>query len=165
MKTSKFNINDSTGKYTVSDEITEAEIIQMALELSKNKLKKGVELTSPLQVKAHLQTIMHDYEHEVFGVLFMDNQHRVIRFEEMFRGTIDAASVYPREVVKRGLELNCAAAIFAHNHPSGTPEPSQADRRITRRLKDALELVDIRTLDHFVIGSEGCVSFAERGWM
>ncbi|CSI70314.1 DNA repair protein RadC [Vibrio cholerae] len=94
----------------------------------------------------------------------MDNQHRLIEFKELFRGTVDAASVYPREVLKEALNVNAAAVIFAHNHPSGDPEPSQADRRITQRLKDALSLVDIRVLDHVVVGKSS-VSFAERGWL
>ncbi|GHW03181.1 DNA repair protein RadC, putative [Vibrio cholerae] len=100
----------------------------------------------------------------MFAVLFLDNQHRLIEFKELFRGTVDAASVYPREVLKEALNVNAAAVIFAHNHPSGDPEPSQTDRRITQRLKDALSLVDIRVLDHVVVGKSS-VSFAERGWL
>ncbi|MEZ8076857.1 DNA repair protein RadC, partial [Vibrio sp. FF112] len=102
------------------------------------------------------------YEREVFAVMFLDNQHHLISFEELFFGTIDSASVYPREVVKAALKTNAAAVIFAHNHPSGDATPSQADKRITQRLKDALALVDIRVLDHIVIG-DSAVSFAERG--
>lgn len=103
--------------------------------------------------------------HEVFGVFMLDNQHRLIEFVELFRGTIDGASVYPREVVKSALLANAAAVIFTHNHPSGTPEPSTADRSITRRLKDALATVDIRVLDHIVVGGNSHVSMAERGWL
>lgn len=103
-------------------------------------------------------------EREVFAVMLLDNQHRLIEFKELFQGTIDAASVYPREVVKTALKANAAAVIFAHNHPSGDPEPSQADRRITTRLQDALALIDVRVLDHIVVG-EQCTSFAERGWL
>ena len=99
----------------------------------------------------------------MFAALFLDNRHRVIRYEELFRGTIDGASVHPREVVKAALKLNAAALIFAHNHPSGVAEPSHADERLTRRLRDALGLVDIRVLDHVVIGDQQMVSFAERG--
>src|SRR5699024_8527544 len=102
-------------------------------------------------------------DREVFCVLFLDTQHRVIAFDEMFYGTLDSASVYPREVVKRALYYNAGAVILAHNHPSGDPEPSDADRRITDRLTEALGLIDIRVLDHFVIGKEPAVSFAERG--
>ena len=99
----------------------------------------------------------------MFSVIFLDNRHRVISFEIMFRGTIDGSSVYPREVVKTALKHNAAATIFAHNHPSGDPEPSKADESITQRLKEALALVDIRVLDHLVVGSSEIVSFAERG--
>ena len=101
----------------------------------------------------------------VFACLYLDNRHRVIAFEELFHGTIDGTSVHPREVVRAALKHNAAALIFAHNHPSGVAEPSDADRRLTRRLQDALGLVDIRTLDHFVVGDGEVVSFAERGWL
>jgi len=102
-------------------------------------------------------------EHEVFVCIFLNNQHIVIKHEEMFRGTIDGASIYPREVAKRCLQLNAAAVLFAHNHPSGRTEPSQADRHITDKLKTALNLFDIRTLDHFIIGKDKPYSFAEHG--
>lgn len=102
------------------------------------------------------------YEREVFAVMLLDSQHRLIAFQELFFGTIDAASVYPREVVKAALQSNAAAVIFAHNHPSGDPEPSQADRAITTRLIAALNLIDVRVLDHIVVG-QAAVSFAERG--
>jgi DNA repair protein RadC len=103
--------------------------------------------------------------HEVFACIYLDNQHRVLAFDELFRGTIDGASVYPREVVKAALKRNAAALILAHNHPSGVAEPSAADRQLTRRLKDALALVDIRVLDHVVVGDGETVSLAERGWV
>jgi len=106
---------------------------------------------------------LRDLPHELFCCLFLDNRHRVLRFEPLFRGTIDGTSVYPREVVKQALAVNAAAVILAHNHPSGVAEPSQADERITRRLKAALELVDIRLLDHLVIGDCHCTSLASRG--
>jgi DNA repair protein RadC len=107
---------------------------------------------------------MASYEREVFAVLLLDNQHRLIEYQELFFGTIDAASVYPREVVKVAFNCNAAAVIFAHNHPSGIAEPSNADKHITQKLRDALALIDIRVLDHFVVG-ETCVSFAERGYL
>ncbi|MGB0502611.1 MAG: RadC family protein, partial [Thalassolituus sp.] len=100
-----------------------------------------------------------------FACLFLDNQNRVIRYEELFRGTIDSAAVYPREVVKQALALGAAAIILAHNHPSGIAEPSQSDRAITERLQQALSVMDIRVLDHLVVGDGYCVSFAERGWL
>ena len=106
---------------------------------------------------------LRDLPHEVFCCVYLDSRHRFLGFEELFRGTIDGASVHPREVVKRALSRNAAAIILAHNHPSGIPEPSQADEFITRRLKDALGLVDIRLLDHLIVGDSGCESLAERG--
>ena len=141
--------------------------IQAALELGRryleSTLKHGEVLTNPQATRDFLKIQLRALAHEVFACLFLDNRHRVIHFEEMFRGTIDGASVYPREVVKRALQLNAAAVILAHNHPSGVAEPSQADRNITRRLAEALALVDIRVLDHIVVGDGELVSFAERG--
>jgi DNA repair protein RadC len=102
-------------------------------------------------------------EHEVFSAIFLDNRHRILTYEEMFRGTIDGASVHPREVVKRAIQLNAAAVIFAHNHPSGIAEPSKADEAITKRLANALKLIDVRVLDHLIIAGADVVSFAERG--
>ncbi len=143
--------------------------LQAVLEMTQRYLaetvKRGEALTSPQQTKLYLSSVLRDRQREAFYILFLDNQHRVIRDEVLFEGTIDAASVYPREVVKRALHHNAAALILAHNHPSGVAEPSQADRRITQRLTDALALVDIRVLDHFVVGDGDVVSFAERGWI
>ncbi|TFH92965.1 RadC family protein [Vibrio ouci] len=143
--------------------------LQATLEMTQRylaeTLKRGEALTSPDQTKLYLSGLLRDKQREEFYVLFLDNQHRVICGEPLFQGTIDAASVYPREVVKRSLEHNAAALILAHNHPSGVAEPSQSDRRITRRIIDALALVDIRVLDHFVVGDGEIVSFAERGWI
>ena len=140
--------------------------LQAVLEMGRRhlfeQLQRGEALGGPDDTRRYLSARLRDYSFEVFACLFLDNQHRVLAFEELFRGTIDGASVHPREVVRRALELHAAALIFAHNHPSGIAEPSQADRRITERLKDALSLVDIRVLDHFVVGAE-VVSFAERG--
>ncbi|MGF1724502.1 RadC family protein [Photobacterium nomapromontoriensis] len=143
--------------------------LQAVLEMSQRHfeeiMQKGDALTSPAHTRRYLSQILRDRQREAFYVLFLDNQHRVLNGEVLFEGTIDAASVYPREVVKRSLELNAAALILAHNHPSGVAEPSQADRRITRRITDALALVDIRVLDHFVVGDGEITSFAERGWL
>lgn len=143
--------------------------LQAVLELTQRylaeTLQRGDALISPEQTKLYLSGILRDKPREEFFVLYLDNQHRVIQGESLFQGTIDAASVYPREVVKRSLEHNAAALILAHNHPSGIAEPSQSDRRITRRISDALALVDIRVLDHFVVGDGEIVSFAERGWI
>lgn len=140
-------------------------VLEMTQRYLAETLKRGDALTSPQQTKLYLSSVLRDRQREAFYILFLDNQHRVIRDEVLFEGTIDAASVYPREVVKRALHHNAAALILAHNHPSGVAEPSTSDRRITRRLTDALALVDIRVLDHFVVGDGEVVSFAERGWI
>lgn len=141
--------------------------LQAVLEMSRRYLSEALQrsdaLTSPQLTRDYLRACLRDEQREVFSCLFLDSQHRVIIFEPLFFGTLDAASVYPREVVKRALRHNAAALIFAHNHPSGVAEPSQADQRITQRLKDALALVDIRVLDHIVIGDVDVMSFAERG--
>ncbi|MFD2192098.1 RadC family protein [Pistricoccus aurantiacus] len=143
--------------------------LQAVLELSRrhlaSQLERGGALTSPSLVRAYLVAQMRHLGHEEFAALFLDTQNRVIRFESLFRGTLDSASVYPREVARRALDLGAGAIIFAHNHPSGVAEPSGADRRITDRLKSALELFEIRVLDHFVVGDGEVVSFAERGWL
>lgn len=147
--------------------ITKVSRIMAAMELGRRYLQENLERDPPLgnpdATRAFLKARLGCYEHEVFACIFLDNRHRLIAFEELFTGTIDGASVYPREVVKRGLHHNAAALIFAHNHPSGVAEPSSADIHITRRLRDALALVDIRTLDHFIVGEAEAVSFAERG--
>jgi len=143
--------------------------LQAVLEMSRRHLQEQMRqsdtLTSPAATRRYLQSMLRHYPYEVFSCLFLDNRHRVICFEELFRGTIDGASVYPREVVKRALEHNAAALILAHNHPSGIAEPSQADRQITAHLKQSLALVDIRVLDHIVIGEGEPVSLAELGMM
>ncbi len=128
-------------------------------------LPPGESIRSPTDTEAYLQARIRHLGHELFCCLYLDNRHRVLRFDEMFRGTIDGTSVYPREVVKEALAINAAAVILAHNHPSGVAEPSQADERITKRLKSALELVDIRLLDHLIIGDGQTTSMASRGLM
>ena len=140
------------------------EIIQAAKEALSHQFKRGDALTSSPLTRDYLWLQMAGYEHEVFGILWLDNRHRVIAFEELFRGTIDGTSVHPREVVKSALKHNAAACVLCHNHPSGFAEPSRADRSITRRVSDALALVEVRTLDHFVVG-ETTYSFAEHGLM
>lgn len=142
-------------------------LLQASLELSRRHfaelMQTGPPLANPRATREYLRTQLRDRDHEVFCCLFLDNRHRVIAFDEVFRGTIDGASVHPRDVVKLALARNAAAVILAHNHPSGVAEPSQADELITGRLRDALALVDIRVLDHIVVGDGTCVSFAERG--
>ncbi|MDC9724860.1 MAG: DNA repair protein RadC [Gammaproteobacteria bacterium] len=141
--------------------------LQAVLEMSKRHLEstlsRGDALTDAATTKQYLQHRLRAYPYEVFACLFLDTKHRMISFDELFSGTIDGASVYPREVVKRALKHNAAAVIFAHNHPSGIAEPSQADHAITQRLKSALALVDIRVLDHVIVGDNETVSFAETG--
>lgn len=137
--------------------------VEMTRRSIESRIQRGDAFSDPSQTRQYLSIRLKSYEREVFACLFLDNQHRLISYEELFFGTIDGASVHPREVVKRSLETNAAAVIFAHNHPSGIAEPSQADRRITARLASALALVDIRVLDHMVVGDGEVVSFAERG--
>lgn len=143
--------------------------LQAVLEMGRRHLmetlRQGSVLTSPETTRRYLTSHLRGYQQEVFLCLFLDTRHAVIACEELFYGTIDGASVYPREVVKRSLSHNAAALILAHNHPSGVAEPSQADIRITERLKAALALVDIRVLDHMVVGDGEVVSLAERGLM
>jgi DNA repair protein RadC len=138
-------------------------VLEMARRYLHEQLKSSDSLTSPEMTQHYLKCRLRHYAYEVFSCLFLDNRHRVIHYEELFRGTIDGANVHPREVVKRALEHNAAALIFAHNHPSGVAEPSRADRQITQHLKEALALVDIRVLDHIVIGEGDAVSLAARG--
>lgn len=143
--------------------------LQATLEMGRRhlgeSLERGKPLTDPAATRKYLLARLRDMPHEVFACLYLDNRHRVIAFEELFRGTIDGATVHPREVVRAALKHNAAALIFSHNHPSGVAEPSDADRRLTRRLADALALVDIRVLDHFVVGDGEVSSFAEKGWL
>lgn len=165
MKYHKLKAGETTGTYVMESPVTEADILQMAQQLAMSRLSKGRVLTEPKQVLSHLQTLLQYHEYEVFALLLLDTKHRVIGFRELFRGTLDGASVYSREVVKIALEHNAAAVIMVHNHPSGDPEPSQADRTLTTTLKNALNMVGTRILDHIVVGSEGCVSLAERGYL
>lgn len=140
-----------------------AAVIELARRALVRELAAQPVFDAPQQVKAFLQLQIGSLGHEVFAVLFLDAQTRLIRMEEMFRGTLTQTSVYPREVVKRALELNAASVILAHNHPSGVAEPSRADEALTQSLKSALALVDVRVLDHFIVGHGQVVSFSERG--
>ena len=159
-----FKLNEVTGEYEATGPLAENDIIDQARTILGERFSRhGPALGSPQDTRDYLVVQLAPLEHEVFAVVFLDNRHRVIAFRRMFRGTIDGASVYPREVVKAALKLNAAAVVLAHNHPSGVPEPSQSDRALTRRLTEALALVDVRVLDHLVIGGTDTVSFAERG--
>ena len=138
-------------------------VLEMAQRALGEQLKKGAALTSPQAVRDFLRLRLHGLAHEVFVGVFLDAQHRVLAVEDLFSGTLMQTSVYPREVVKRALHHNAAAVIFAHNHPSGVAEPSRADELLTASLKRALALVDVKVLDHFVVGADSVLSFAERG--
>jgi len=144
-------VRDAQGRYLLA---TADQILEAARQAIEHKMQR---------VKEYLRAKLAGFEHEVFAVLFLDTQHCLIEYAEMFRGTIDSASVYPRELVKEALRLNAAAVIVSHNHPSGNPEPSAADRALTQRLRDALALVDVRTLDHIIVAGGSTTSFAERG--
>lgn len=143
--------------------------LQAVLEMGRRHLAATIQrqsaLESPQAVRDYLKAQLRHEPHEVFACLFMDTKHRVLAFEVLFRGTIDGASVYPRQVVKRALAHNAAALILTHNHPSGVAEPSQADRMLTERLKEALSLIDVRILDHFIVGDGEPLSMVEYGWM
>jgi DNA repair protein RadC len=138
---------------------------EISRRISREKLQRGTVLTNPDLTRDYLMRQLADRAYEVFAILLLDSQHRVIQFVELFRGTLDAASVYPREVVRLVLEKQAAAVIVCHNHPSGVAEPSLADRRITERLNNALTTIDVPLLDHMVVGDCEIVSFAERGWL
>jgi DNA repair protein RadC len=153
--------------YTVAPKLSahsEDEIIAKALSILESRITvKGDVLSSPDATRSYLRLKLARYPYEVFAALFLDNRHRLINYVELFRGTIDGASVHPREVVREAMKVNAAAVIFAHNHPSGVAEPSQADLRITQRLIEALKLIDVRVLDHHIVGEQSVTSFAERG--
>lgn len=152
-------VRDDSGRYRPA---SGDEIIEAALSEINRRFTRGVMITSPARTIEFLRLRLAPLEHEVFAVLWLDNKNRVLAFEELFRGTINSASVHPREVVKSALRYNAAACILCHNHPSGDPSPSSADQNITVRVKTALEMVEVRTLDHVVIG-ENPYSFAENG--
>ncbi|MHB8388535.1 MAG: RadC family protein [Acidobacteriaceae bacterium] len=152
-------IRESDGAYRPAQE---PEVLSSASELLGQRVI-GQPLTDPALARDFLRARLAGQEHEIFGVLFLDQRHRALAFEELFRGALNGTAVYPREVVKRSLAHNAAAVILVHNHPSGNPEPSRADEVLTTRLREALLMVDIRTLDHLVIGRDGVVSFSERG--
>jgi DNA repair protein RadC len=138
-------------------------VLELARRCLGERLRAGDALTSPGAVRDYLRLALAQREHEVFVVIFLDAQHRVTEIEEVFRGTLTQTSVYAREIVKAALKANAAAVIFAHNHPSGVAQPSQADELLTRNLKQALAVVDVKVLDHFIVAGDQCLSFAERG--
>ena len=165
MKYHTARAGETTDTYGMESPITEVDILQMAQQLAMSRLSKGRALSEPKHVFSHLQTLLQYHEHEVFALLLLDTKHQVIGFRELFGCKLKGASVYPREVVKIALEHTAAAVILVHYDPSETPKPSQADRRLTTTLKNALNMIGTRTLDLVVVGSEGYVSLAERGYL
>ena len=145
------------------NDVEKQSVVALAMKVLAIKHRAGRPLSNPEATRNYLRLRLADYRNEVFGSLFLDNRHRLIAVRELFQGTIDGASIHPRVVVQQALEANAAAMVFFHNHPSGVAEPSHADEAITRRLKEALALVDVRVLDHFVVTAGESVSFAERG--
>ena len=148
--------------YATNYPMTEHQILEKASEIIASKFVDGDGFTNVSATKEYLTFKLAHYEHEVFAVMLLNSQHQLIEYKEMFHGSIDSANVYPREMVKAVLYVNASAVIFAHNHPSGSPAPSEADKRITRRLTDALGLIDVRVLDHVIV-SKTAISFAEKG--
>tara|TARA_Y100000588_G_scaffold57334_1_gene55238 strand:- start:51 stop:545 length:495 start_codon:yes stop_codon:yes gene_type:complete len=158
-------VKNEQGLYHVQGCVKPEEIVSTAATILLDELTGREALTSPTDVAQFLQMALAQEKNEVFAAIFLNNKHQVLSFQPLFNGTIDGAAVYPRVVVQQALACNAAAVIFAHNHPSGCCEPSQADRTITTRLKDALALIDVRVLDHFVVSSSEWVSLAQRGWL
>ena len=158
-------IKNEEGLYQVERAVGPREIIDIAATLLYEGLQYGPALTRPCDAAQFLQLRLATEKNEQFAVLFLDTRHRLIHFERLFMGTIDSASVHPRVVVQKALEVNAGAVIFAHNHPSNDCEPSQADRDITQKLKQALALIDVRVLDHLVVSRTDWTSLAERGWL
>lgn len=153
-------VRDAQGRYLPA---TTDQILEAARQVVDQKMVRGTAFTSPVVVKEYLTAKLAGFDVEVFAVLFLDSQHRLIEYVEMSQGTLNQTSVYPREVVKAALHRHAAAVIVAHNHPSGNPEPSEAGKALTRHLKKALALVDVRTLDHIIVAGQETVSFAELG--
>ena len=163
MKYPKLKPGETTGSYALESPFTEADVLQMAQQLAMYRLSKGRALTERRLVFSHLQTLLQFHDYEVFALLLLDTEHRVIGFRELFRSPLEGVSVCPREVVKIVLEHNAAAVILVHNQPSDIQETSQADRALIMPLKNTLDMVGTKILDHVVVGHEGCKSMAERG--
>ncbi len=145
------------------NEAEQASVVRLALAVLEARHRPGAVFEKPEASCEYLRLLLSERRNEVFGTMFLDNRHRLLGIEELFQGDLDGVSVPPRIVVQHALDLNAAAVIFFHNHPSGVPEPSESDKRITRRLREALALVHVRVLDHIVVGAEGTVSMAEHG--
>ncbi|MDZ7770166.1 MAG: DNA repair protein RadC [Woeseiaceae bacterium] len=150
-------------KVSTLDDAERASLIRLAMKILAARHQRGRAIRSPADTESYLKLRLAEEKAEHFGCVFLDNRHRVLALEHLFHGTIDGTSVYPRVVVQKALEINAAAVILFHNHPSGVAEPSQADERITHRLKSALELIDVRVLDHIIVTAGNCTSLAARG--
>ena len=146
-----FKCTENEGYYTTNQEISEQDILKFAQSIIENKFKRGMAITSPKDSAEYFKAKIGHLEHEVFAAIFLDTKHQIIAFEELFQGTIDQASVYPREVAKRALHHNAAAVIFSHNHPSGNTEPSSSAISLTERLNSAMKLIGIKALDHIIV--------------
>jgi len=156
-------IQTDNEKFTLSEPVSTKQMYQLMLTLLEKEYFRTDQLTSPDKTRQYLQVKLAQYEQEVFCCIYLDSQHNVIGFEELFIGGLDSCSVYPRQVIKRCLHHNAAAVVFSHNHPSGDPLPSDADKVLTKRLREALAFIDIRVLDHIVVGGARTISFAEQG--
>ncbi|MEJ2630861.1 MAG: DNA repair protein RadC [Acidihalobacter sp.] len=156
-------VRDAQGRYQTARPVADDDVIELARQILDARVRKVDVMDSPGVASVYVMAKLAGHKSEVFSVLWLDNRHRVIAFEEMFNGTIDGCSVHPREVVRRALELNAAACMLAHNHPSGVAEPSMADVQITRKLKESLALIDVRVIDHLIVGGAEVTSMAERG--
>jgi DNA repair protein RadC len=158
-------VGEASEGYVVGDRIAEDRIVALGVAIMERRLERGAAMTDPQVAGNYCAGKLREFDREVFGVLFLDSRHRMVGFELLFFGTIDGAEVYPREVARAALRLNAAALIICHNHPSGSTEPSAADRAVTLRLRDALAMLEIRLLDHFIIGDGPPTSLAARGWV
>jgi DNA repair protein RadC len=157
-------VKDLLGHYTCKG-VSEAEMLEAAETILRSKLERLGSLGNPRDTEDFLRMRLGALKHEEFHIIWLDNRHRILDVQKLFTGTVDGASVHPREVVRAALDINASAAILAHNHPSGVPEPSAADRAITNELRDVLQLIGVRILDHLVVSADGCVSMAARGLM
>jgi DNA repair protein RadC len=158
-------LKDSTGNYRLTGKTTEQDVLAAAEGILLSKLVRRGRISNPEDSSNFLRMRLGALLHEEFHILWLDNRHQILDCQKLFTGTVDGASVHPREVVRAALNVNACAAILAHNHPSGVPEPSAADRAITKELRDALHLIGVRILDHIVVGAGSCVSMAGRGLM
>ncbi len=163
LSSSLFKAGERAGEYVVQRPVTESELLDFATKLLEQRFVRADFITEPNAATNYLTLRLATLESEVFSAIFLDNRHRVISFDILFNGTISGAAVYAREVVKAALKHNAAAVVLSHNHPSGVAEPSQSDIQLTERLSEALALIDVRVLDHIIIGGTQAVSFAERG--